>query len=64
MQANAITESHLSDGALFDDFLRGEGIYVEVTRVAAARVMAWQNGLEIAAFLPNSDSSNVGDPNL
>lgn len=31
-----------NDGALFDDFLREEGIYGEVAGLAAARVLAWQ----------------------
>lgn len=34
------TRSHA--GSSFDDFLRDQGIYEEVTSVAAARVLAWQ----------------------
>jgi hypothetical protein len=35
-----INDKHV--GSLFDDFLREEGIYNEVTSTAIARVLAWQ----------------------
>jgi antitoxin HicB len=37
-----MTETHKSDGSSFDDFLRDEGMYEEVTSAAVARVIAWQ----------------------
>lgn len=37
-----MTASHDHDGTFFDDFLREEGIYEEVTAIAVARVIAWQ----------------------
>jgi DNA-binding phage protein len=37
-----MTQARTSDGSSFDDFLRDEGIYEEVTSAATARVLAWQ----------------------
>ena len=38
------------DGSTFDEFLHEEGLCEEVTRSAAARVLAWQNGFTTVAF--------------
>ena len=35
-----MTETHKSNGSSFDDFLRDEGMYEEVTSVVTARVLA------------------------
>ncbi len=37
-----MTGPHESDGSSFDDFLRDEGMYEEVTSISLARVLAWQ----------------------
>ncbi len=37
-----MTQLHRNAGSSFDDFLRDEGISEEVTSIAAARVLAWQ----------------------
>jgi len=37
-----MNEQLKSEGSSFDDFLREEGIYEEVTSIAIARVLAWQ----------------------
>ena len=57
-----MTESHNGDGSSFDDFLRDEGMHEEVTSAAAARVLAWQNGLAIAAFHPKTTDPTQETP--
>jgi hypothetical protein len=37
-----MNSKHPHEGSSFDDFLREEGIYNEVTSTAIARVLAWQ----------------------
>lgn len=37
-----MTHTNDHDGTMFDDFLHEEGIYDEVSGLAAARVLAWQ----------------------
>jgi antitoxin HicB len=37
-----LAEPHNGEGSSFDDFLRDEGIYEEVTSTTVARVLAWQ----------------------
>jgi hypothetical protein len=57
-------ESKMNDahiGSSFDDFLKEEGIYEEVTATAIKRVLAWQADREHAAARSDAPDDSSQD---